>query len=157
MVKEYKAIKENDDPGAFVLPFRLEGRYDTHALVDTGSNISIIPYRIFEKPGREQVKLVHHNVCMLNHSEAELMGMLKDVLCQVGVTMVIAEFLVLDMPVDCNVPIIIGRRFLHTCGGIINTLKDTTSTFDGVCHQKFYVAKIKNDSDDDEEYYLKRD
>ncbi|GJV57505.1 hypothetical protein Tco_1458510 [Tanacetum coccineum] len=54
------------------------------------------------------------------------MGMLKGVLCHVGVT------------------------------------TGTTLTFDGVCHQKFYVAKIHNngeesDSVDDEEYYLKRD
>ncbi|GJY81781.1 hypothetical protein Tco_0494532 [Tanacetum coccineum] len=99
---------------------------------------------------------------MLNHSEVEPIGMLKDVLCQVGVTTVLARFLTLDMLVDHTVPIIIGRSFLHTCGGIINTLKGTTSTFDGVCHQKFYVAEIQNngeesDSDDEEEYYLKRD
>ncbi|GJU18346.1 hypothetical protein Tco_1146312 [Tanacetum coccineum] len=93
---------------------------------------------------------------------AEPMGMLKDVLCQIGVTMVLAKFLILDMSVDRTIPIIVGRSFLHTCGGIINTLKGTTSTFDGVCHQKFYVVEIQNkgeesDSDDKEEYYLKRD
>ncbi|GJS21495.1 hypothetical protein Tco_0450127 [Tanacetum coccineum] len=99
---------------------------------------------------------------MLNHSKAEPIGMLKDVLCQVGVTTLIAKFLILDMPVDQTVLIIIGGSFLHTCGGIIKTLKGTTSIFDGVCHQKFYVAEIQNngeesDSDDEEEYYLKRD
>ncbi|GKD23830.1 DNA-directed DNA polymerase [Tanacetum coccineum] len=133
MIREYKEIKEKKDPGVFVLPIRLEGRFDTHALADTGSNINIIPYRIFEELEREHVKPVSHNVSMLNYSKAKPMGMLKDVLCQVGVTT-----------------------------GIINTLKGTTSTFDGVCHQKFYVAKIQNngkesDSDDEEEYYLERD
>ncbi|GJW91201.1 retrotransposon ORF1 [Tanacetum coccineum] len=138
------------------------GRYDNHALADTGSNINIIPYRIFEKLGREQVKQVRHNVSMLNHSEAKLMGMIKDVLCQVGITTVLARFLVLDMPVDRTVSIIVERSLLHTCGGIINTLKGTTLTFDRVFHQKFYVAEIQNDGeeshdDDDVEYYLKRD
>ncbi|GJW35805.1 agenet domain-containing protein [Tanacetum coccineum] len=136
MIREYKAIKEKEDPDVFVLPIRLEGRFDTHALADTGSNINIIPYRIFEELEREHVKPVSHNVSMLNHYKAEPMGMLKDVLCQVGVTTVLARFLILDMLVDHTVPIIIGRSFLHTCGGIINTLKGTTSTFDGVCHQK---------------------
>ncbi|GJZ59022.1 hypothetical protein Tco_0614838 [Tanacetum coccineum] len=128
-----------NDPGAFVLPIRLEGRFDTHALAIIGSNINIIPYRIFEKLGTEQ-----------------------DVLCQVGITMVLAKFLVLDMPVDRTVPIVVGRSFLHTYGGIINTLKGTTSAFDGVYHQKFFVEEIQNDgeesdNDDEEEYYLKRD
>ncbi|GKD59432.1 mutator type transposase [Tanacetum coccineum] len=162
MIREYKAIKEKEDPGVYVLPIRLEGRFDTHALADIGSNINIIPYHIFEELGREHVKPVCHNMSMLNHYEAEPIGMLKDILCQVCVTTVIAKFLILNMPVDRTVPIIVGRSFLHTCGGIINTLKGTTSTFDGVCHQKFYVAKIQNngeesDNDDEEEYYLKRD
>ncbi|GKA74515.1 hypothetical protein Tco_0780817 [Tanacetum coccineum] len=99
---------------------------------------------------------------MINHSEAELIGMLKDVLCQVGITTVLAKFLVLDMPVDRTIPIVVGRSFLHTYGGIINTLKGTTSAFDGVYHQKFFVEEIQNDgeesdNDDEEEYYLKGD
>ncbi|GJS06612.1 hypothetical protein Tco_0363408 [Tanacetum coccineum] len=115
-----------------------------------------------DDPGREHAKPVHHNVSMFNHSEVEPIRMLKDVLCQVGVTTVLAKFLILDIQVDCTVPVIIGRSFIHTYGGIINTLKGTTSTFDGVCHQKFYLAEIQNDgeesnSDDEEEYYLKMD
>ncbi|GJZ82007.1 agenet domain-containing protein [Tanacetum coccineum] len=162
MIREYKAIKEKDDLDVFVLHIRLERRFDTHALANTGSNINIIPYRIFKELGREHVKPVSHNVSMLNHSEAEPIGMLKDVLCQLGVIMVLARFLILEMSVDRTIPIIIGRSFLHTRVGIINTLKGTTLTFNGVCHQKFYVAEIQNngeesDSDDEEEYYLKRD
>ncbi|GKA72884.1 hypothetical protein Tco_0779100 [Tanacetum coccineum] len=100
MIREYKAIKEKEDLGVFVLPIRLEGIVDTHALADTDSNINIIPYCIFKELGREHVKPVSHN--------------------------------------------------------------GTTSTFDGVCHKKFHVAEIQNngeesDSDDEEEYYLKRD
>ncbi|GJX43866.1 hypothetical protein Tco_0260542 [Tanacetum coccineum] len=54
------------------------------------------------------------------------------------------------------------RRFLYTCGGIINTIKGTTSTFDGVCHQKFPIAAVKNkqeekDNDDYEEIIEERD
>ncbi|GKE31878.1 hypothetical protein Tco_1451200 [Tanacetum coccineum] len=61
MIREYKAMKEKDDLGACVLPIRLEGRFDTHALVDTGSNINIILYRIFEELEREHVKPVSHS------------------------------------------------------------------------------------------------
>nr|GEU74825.1 hypothetical protein [Tanacetum cinerariifolium] len=97
---------------------------------------------------------------MLEHSKAKPMGRLLDVLCQVGVTTILASFLLLDIPVDRDVPIVVGRIFLHTCGAIMNTIKGTTSTFDGIVHQKFYVANVRNahaksDSDDDEEYRLK--
>ncbi|GKE52280.1 hypothetical protein Tco_1487436 [Tanacetum coccineum] len=99
---------------------------------------------------------------MLDHSKVKTMGILMDILCQVGVTTILAKFLLLDIPVDREVPIVMGRRFLHTCGAIMNTIKGTTSNFDGIVHQKFYVANIRNahtksDSDNNEEYCLKRD
>ncbi|GJZ86439.1 hypothetical protein Tco_0658049 [Tanacetum coccineum] len=100
---------------------------------------------------------------MLDHSKAEPIGIMMDVLCQLGVTTILAKFLLLDIPVDRDVPMVVGRRILHTCRAIMNTIKGTTSTFDGIVHQKFYVANVRNahvesDSDDDEEYFfLKRD
>ncbi|GJT70407.1 hypothetical protein Tco_1029693 [Tanacetum coccineum] len=115
-IKGYKAIKEKNDPGVFVLPIRLERKY----------------------------------------------GRLLDVLYQVGVTTILASFLLLDIPIDCDVPIVVGRSFLHTSGAIMNTIEGTTSTFDGIVHQKFYVANVRNDhaesnSDDVEGYCLKKD
>ncbi|GJR62933.1 hypothetical protein Tco_1505095 [Tanacetum coccineum] len=58
MIREYKAMEEKDDPCAFVLPIRLEGIFDMYALVNTGSNINIIPYHIFEELGREHVERI---------------------------------------------------------------------------------------------------
>ncbi|GKA74276.1 hypothetical protein Tco_0780578 [Tanacetum coccineum] len=55
LIRGYKAIREKNDPGVFVLPIRLEGKFDFHALADTGSNINVMPYRIYVKLGREQV------------------------------------------------------------------------------------------------------
>nr|GEY58852.1 hypothetical protein [Tanacetum cinerariifolium] len=121
-----------------------------------------MPYRIYEKLGIDQVKPVCHIITMLDYSKAEPMGILKDVLCQVGVTMILAKIWLLDIPVDRDIPIVVGRRFLYTCWAIINIIKGTTLTFYVVCHQKFYVANVRNshgesDSDDEEEYCLKRD
>nr|GEY75120.1 hypothetical protein [Tanacetum cinerariifolium] len=78
------------------------------------------------------------------------------------VTTILADFMLLDVPVDRDVAIIVGRSFLYTCGDIINTIRGTMSTFDGLVHQQFNVAKVryvhvKSDSDDDEYYFLKMD
>ncbi|GKD26925.1 hypothetical protein Tco_1233139 [Tanacetum coccineum] len=75
----------------------------------------------------------------------------------VGVTTIIAKFLVLEMLIDRDTPILVERGFLHTCGGILNKIDNITSTFDGICHQTFRAAKTsldtaKSDSDDEEEY-----
>nr|GEX62646.1 hypothetical protein [Tanacetum cinerariifolium] len=138
------------------------GKYDLYALVDIGSNINVMPYRIYENLGREKVNPLKHKITMLEHSRAEPMGRLLDVLYRVGVTTILASFLLLDIHVDRDVSIVVRRSFLHTCGAIMNTIKGTTSTFDGIVHQKFYVANVRNahtksDSNDDEEYCLKRD
>ncbi|GKF07221.1 hypothetical protein Tco_0041445, partial [Tanacetum coccineum] len=126
---KYKKIldgMEKEDPGAFIIPIRLEAKIDLNALADT-----------------------------------EPMGVLKGVLCQVGVTTIIAKFLILDMPIDRDAPILVGRGFLYTCGSILNTRDRIISTFDGVCHQTFRAAKTslnteKSDNDDEEDYGIQR-
>ncbi|GJW35362.1 retrotransposon ORF1 [Tanacetum coccineum] len=134
-IKGNKAIKEKNDPLMFVLPIRLEGKYNYHALVVTGSNINIMPYRIYELLGRDQVNPKSDKVRMLDHSNTDPMGRLLDVLCQVGVTTILAIFMLLDVPMDRDVPLIVKRSFLHTLKNV----------------------HAESDSDDDEEYCLKRD
>ncbi|GKD37461.1 hypothetical protein Tco_1257668 [Tanacetum coccineum] len=99
---------------------------------------------------------------MINHTQAEAMGILINVLCQVGVTSIIAKFLILDIPIDRDAPIVVGRGFLYKVEGIVNTPERLFSTFDEICHQTFRVARFdnlrtaKSDSDDEEEYKIKR-
>ncbi|GJT06396.1 retrotransposon ORF1 [Tanacetum coccineum] len=155
-------VKRKNNPEVFVLPIHLEAKVDSFALADTGSNINVLPYQLYTKLRREDAKPIAKKITMLNYSKAEPMGILRDVLCQIGVTTILAKSLILDMPVDKDVPIVMGRSFLYTCGGIINTIKGTTSTFDGIYHQDFYIATVKSKeeekySEDGEEYYVKRD
>ncbi|GKC10383.1 retrotransposon ORF1 [Tanacetum coccineum] len=116
-----EALKEKDDPGAFIFPIRLEGQVNKNALADTGSDINTMPYRIYEQLGREDMKKVDRGIIMINHTQAEAMGILINVLCQVGVTTLIAKVLILDIPIDRDSPIVVGRGFLRTIGGIVNT------------------------------------
>ncbi|GJT15086.1 hypothetical protein Tco_0873792 [Tanacetum coccineum] len=57
VVKRIKgeALKEKDNPGAFIFPIRLEGKVNENALADTGSDINTMPYRIYETLGREEI------------------------------------------------------------------------------------------------------
>ncbi|GJX89695.1 retrotransposon ORF1 [Tanacetum coccineum] len=156
-----EALLKKDDPGAFVILIRLEGNINLNALVDIGSNINTMPYRIYKELGREDVHNLKKGITMLNHSKAEPMRLLRDVLCQVGVTTIIAKFLIMDMPIDRDTPILVGRGFLYTCGGILNTIDRITSTFDRICHQTFHAAQIsldtaESDSDDEKEYAIQR-
>ncbi|GKC98324.1 hypothetical protein Tco_1168599 [Tanacetum coccineum] len=92
----------------------------------------------------------------------EPIGILINVLCQVGVTTIIAKFLILDIPIDRDAPIVVGRGFIYTIGGIVNTPERLFSTFDGICHQTFRATRsdvlrtAKSDSNDEQEYEIKR-
>ncbi|GJR37347.1 hypothetical protein Tco_1213031 [Tanacetum coccineum] len=114
-----------------------------------------MPYRIFEMLGREDMKKVDKGITMINHTHAEAMGKLSNVPCQVGVTTIIAKFLILDIPIDRDAPIVVGRGFLHTMGSILNTSGRIFSTFDGICHQTFRAARFDvlrtAESDNDDE------
>ncbi|GKB20826.1 pescadillo [Tanacetum coccineum] len=154
--------KEKDDLGAFIFPIRLEGKVNENALADTWSDINTMPYRINETLGREEMKKIDRGITMINHTQVEAMGKLSNVLCQVGVTTIIAKFLILDIPIDRDAPIVVGRGFLYTMGSILNTPKRLFSTFDGVCHQTCRAARFdvlrtaESDGDDEEEYVIKR-
>ncbi|GJU70478.1 hypothetical protein Tco_1256737 [Tanacetum coccineum] len=134
-----EALKEKDEPGAFIFPIRLEERVNVNALASTGSDINTIPYRIYEQLGREEMKKFDRGITMINHTQAEAMGILMNVLS-----------------------IVVGRGFLCTIVGIVNTPERLFSTFDGFCHQTFRAARsdvmrnAKSDSDDEEEYEIKR-
>ncbi|GKB66992.1 hypothetical protein Tco_0928404, partial [Tanacetum coccineum] len=101
-----KALKEKYDPGAFIFPIRLEGKVNENELVETGSDINTMPYWIYEQLGREEIKKVDRGITMINHTQAEAMGILMNVLCQVGVTIIIAKFMILDIPIDRDAPTI---------------------------------------------------
>ncbi|GKD18031.1 hypothetical protein Tco_1207189 [Tanacetum coccineum] len=103
---------------------KFEGKVNQHGLADTGSDINTMPYQIYEKLGREEIK-------------------------KVEVTTIIAKFLILDIPIDRDAP-------------IVNNPERLFSTFDGICHQTFRAARsdvlktAESDSDDEEEYEIKR-
>nr|GEV98813.1 hypothetical protein [Tanacetum cinerariifolium] len=77
-----KALKEKDDPRAFIFLIRFEGKINENALADIGSDIKTMPYRIYEKLGREEIKKVDRGITMINHTQVEPIGILTNVLCQ---------------------------------------------------------------------------
>ncbi|GKF42443.1 hypothetical protein Tco_0125785 [Tanacetum coccineum] len=42
-----EALKEKDDPEAFIFPIRFEGKVNENALADIGSDMNTMPYRIY--------------------------------------------------------------------------------------------------------------
>nr|GEU64637.1 hypothetical protein [Tanacetum cinerariifolium] len=97
--------------------------------------------------------------------KVELDGMIvkeeEEAIKKVGVTTLIAKFLILDIPIDRDASIVVGLGFLRMIGGIVNTLERLFLTFDGFCHQTIRTARsdimrnVESDSNDEEEYEIK--
>nr|GEV36449.1 hypothetical protein [Tanacetum cinerariifolium] len=99
-------IKEKKDPGAFIFPIRLAGLINENALADTRFDINTMPYRIYEQLGRDDIMKEDRNITMINYTEAEVTGRLVNVLCQVGLTTMSAKFLIIEIPIDRDAPIV---------------------------------------------------
>ncbi|GKA33580.1 hypothetical protein Tco_0720009 [Tanacetum coccineum] len=156
-----EALKEKDDPGAFIFHIRLEGHVNKNALADTGSDINTMPFRIYVQLGREDTKKVDRGITMINHTQAEALGILYKWSLSNWVTPLMLRLLILDISIDHDSPIVVGQGFLRTIGGIVNTPERLFSTFDGFCHQTFHAARsdvlrnAESDSDDEEDYKIK--
>ncbi|GKD58317.1 hypothetical protein Tco_1295826 [Tanacetum coccineum] len=102
------------------------------------------------------------NITMINYTEAEVTGRLVNVLCQVGFTTLTAKFLILEIPIDREAPIMVGHGFLDTIGGNIDIPNRILTTFNGLTRQTFSAARsekiriAESDSDDEEDYVIKR-
>ncbi|GJZ89451.1 integrase, catalytic region, zinc finger, CCHC-type containing protein [Tanacetum coccineum] len=163
-ISQRYALLEEERPVIKTMAYndKLEGKVNENALADTGSDINTMPYRIFETLGRKHMKKTDKGITMIDHTQAKAMGKLSNVLCQVGITTIIAKFLILGIPIDRDAPIMVGRGSLRTMGSLLNTSKRIFSTFDVVYHQTFRAARFdvlriaESDSDDEEEYVIKR-
>ncbi|GJU45131.1 retrovirus-related pol polyprotein from transposon TNT 1-94 [Tanacetum coccineum] len=88
---------------------------------------------------------------------ASAMGEVKNVRIQVGYQAYVVDLLVLDIPVDPELPLLLGRPFLRTCSAIIDMGRCTLCIDDGViCHTYFpkpqsksYVETFEMEGEDD--------
>ncbi|GJV17517.1 hypothetical protein Tco_1362840 [Tanacetum coccineum] len=80
----------------------------------------------------------------------------------VGFTTLFVKFLILEIPIDQDAPIVVGRGFLDTIRGNIDIPNRIFTTFNGLTCQTFRAARSKkiriaeSDSDDEEDYVIKR-
>ncbi|GJS99779.1 hypothetical protein Tco_0820949 [Tanacetum coccineum] len=122
-------------------------------------------YEILEEVrplSRDDIMKEERNITMINYTKADVTGRLVNVLYQVRFTTLSAKFLILEIRVEQNAPILVGRGFLDTIGGNIDIPNKIFATFDGLTRQTFRAARsekirtAESDSDDEEYNVIKR-
>ena len=111
------------DPGSFTIPCAIGNAVFEIALCDLGASINLFPWSIFKKLKLGEARPTTVTLQLADWSLTHLRGIIEDVLVKVDKFIFPANFIILDMQEDKEVPIILGRTFLATGRAMIDVQK----------------------------------
>jgi hypothetical protein len=111
------------DPGSFTIPCSIGNSIFEKALCDLGASINLMPLSIFKKLGLGEAKPTTVTMQLADRSLKHPRGIIEDVLVKVGKFIFPADFIILVMEEDNEIPILLGRPFLATGGALIDVKK----------------------------------
>ncbi|KAL5558879.1 hypothetical protein UlMin_035090 [Ulmus minor] len=113
-ILQRKLPQKLKDPGSFTIPCTIGDFEFDKVLCDLGASINLMPLSIFRKLGFGEVKPTTVTLQLADRSIKHPRGIIEDVLVKVDKFIFPADFIVLDMEEDREVPLILGRPFLAT-------------------------------------------
>ncbi|CAM8902899.1 unnamed protein product [Rhodiola kirilowii] len=108
------------DSGSFSIPCDIGGITICGALCDLGASVSIMPYSLYAKLNLSDLCPTNVTIRLADHSCRLPRGILKDVPVKVKNIYIPADFIVLEISEDIDIPIILGRPFLYTAKVVID-------------------------------------
>ena len=108
------------DPGSFTIPCTIGNAIFERALCDLGASINLMPLSIFKRLGLGEARPTTVTLQLADRSLKHPRGIIEDVLVKVDKFIFPADFIVLDMEEDKEIPIILGRPFLETGRAMID-------------------------------------
>ncbi|CAN6691669.1 unnamed protein product [Malus baccata var. baccata] len=143
------------DPESFTISCTI-GSLDFHkVLIDLGASVNLMPYFVFQKLGEGELKPTSVSLQLADRSVTYPLGILEDVIIKVDKLYLPADFIVLDMEEDKEVPLILGRPFIATARTLIDVeaaikrpleLEECfrVNVLDGIVHANF-ASQSSND------------
>ena len=92
------------DPGSFAIPCNIGNEFSGKALCDLGVSINLMPFSIFRKLGLGGCMKTSITLQLADWSVKRPRGVIEDVLVKVGKLILPADFIVLDMEEDQEIP-----------------------------------------------------
>ena len=111
------------DPGSFTIPCTIGEFEFQKALCDSGASINLMPYSIAKKLSLGEITPTTVTLQMADRTLVKPEGIIEDVLVKVGKFIFPADFIILDMEEDSQVPLLLGRPFLATGAALIDMQK----------------------------------
>ena len=111
------------DPRSFTIPCFIGNSIFEKTFCDLGASINLMALSIFRKLGLREVNPTTITLQLADTSLTHPRGIIEDVLVKVDKFIFQADFIVLDMEEDKEVPIILGRPFLAISQALIDVQK----------------------------------
>ncbi|XP_047979178.1 uncharacterized protein LOC125221090 [Salvia hispanica] len=138
IIQKEMAVKQRD-PGQFIIRCRIGEAKVDKALCDLGSSINLVALKYYEKLNIGPLKTSDVTLRLADNSSIKTVGMIEDVIVKVDDFIFPADFIMLDMEVDKNVSLILGRDFLATCKALIDVGRDEITISDNYSHSTYKI------------------
>ena len=119
-ILQRKLPQKLKDPGSFTIPCTIGNAIFERALCDLGASINLMPLSIFQRLGLGEARPTTVTLQLADRSLKHPRGVIEDVLVKVDMFIFPADFIVLDLEEDKEIPIILGRPFLATGRAMID-------------------------------------
>ncbi|KAJ9546347.1 hypothetical protein OSB04_018890 [Centaurea solstitialis] len=101
------------DPGSYNLPISCH-KFSGLALVDSGAALNMMPVGFCRKMGITQILPTDYQYRGVNGYMTKPLGIAEGVPTRIGKFVYYTDFIIANLPKDTEIPIILGRSFLHT-------------------------------------------
>ncbi|XP_035834130.1 uncharacterized protein LOC118482653 [Helianthus annuus] len=115
-----KLPQKKIDPGSFTIPCSIGGSLVCNALADLGASINLMPTSMFDRLGLGKTNPTKMSIQLADRSIKYPHGVAENLLVKVGDFVFPADFVILDMEEDTEVPLILGRPFLATAHTMVD-------------------------------------
>ncbi|PNX55474.1 hypothetical protein L195_g049103 [Trifolium pratense] len=114
VILQRKLPQKKDDPGSFTIPCSIGNLHIGKALCDLGSSVNLMPLSMMKRIPGAVAKPTKMQLSLADRSLTYPYGILHDVLVRCAEFVFPADFVILDMEENVEVPLLLGRLFLAT-------------------------------------------
>jgi len=107
-------------PGSCSIPFVIGNGTIEKAMCDLEASVSLLLLSLFKRFGIGEVKPTRMTLQLVDRSIIYHVRILQDIPIKVGKIYIPADFVVVDIEEDSQIPILLGRSFLATVGAVID-------------------------------------
>ncbi|XP_006601563.1 uncharacterized protein [Glycine max] len=111
---------KNKDPESVTIPCSISDVAVGKALIDLGASINLMPLSMCRRLGELEIMPTRMNLQLVDRSITRPYGVIEDVLVRVKHFTFPADYVVMDICEDNDIPLILGRPFMLTASCVVD-------------------------------------